>query len=92
MDASGESLVTVFEAENRVEFETARILLQGAGIECFVVGEETQDLFGLGRLLAGPARIQVRAEDEAEAMMVLEEMEQDVPQALEDEESPEREV
>jgi hypothetical protein len=87
MNESAESLVTVFETGNRIEFETAKILLRDAGIEFFTVGEEVQDLIALGRIgtgqnpVTGPTRIQVRAEDEAEARRILEEMDRTAPEA-----------
>jgi len=87
MDESGQTLVTVFASGSRIETETARILLREAGIECFTVGDEMQDLFALGRIgsgvnpVTGPTRIQVRAEDEADALSVLDEMERDEPES-----------
>jgi hypothetical protein len=97
MSTSGESLVTVFASGNRIGFETAKILLRDAGIEFFSLGDGVQEFIGLGglgtggNLATGPMKIQVRAEDEAEAMMVLEEMEQDVPEALEQDDDVEGE-
>lgn len=72
-----ESLVTVFAAGSRVNFEMAKALLQEAGIEHFTAGEEVQDFFALGRLgtgtnpLTGPSRLQVRSKDAEEAKRIL---------------------
>jgi len=86
MSEPGESLATVFESGNRIETETAKILLRDAGIEFFTLGDEVQDIIGLGglgtgvNLATGPMRIQVRAEDDADALRVLDEMDRAEPE------------
>jgi hypothetical protein len=73
-------LVTVFAAADAGVIAVAKSLLEGEEIDFFVRGEGLQDLFGFGRLMGfnpvpGAAQFCVRAEDEARARALLEDLE-----------------
>ena len=70
-------LVTVFESGDIALLALAKAALEEAGIRYVVQSEDTQDLFGLGRLFSGynavtgPPRIRVTAEDAERARPLL---------------------
>lgn len=61
-------LVTVAEFRETAEAEMAKLRLHSAGIDCFLVGENTAQLYGTG---LGGLQLQVNPEDEADARAVL---------------------
>jgi len=63
-----EGLVTVGRFESPVEAQMAKGMLESVGVECFMVGENANNL------MAGAfrVRVQVRVEDEAVAREMLE--------------------
>ena len=63
-----ENLVTVATFPDPAEASLARTALEGAGILCFLQGENANTMIPV----AFTARLQVRAEDEAAARYVLE--------------------
>jgi hypothetical protein len=62
-----EGLVTVARFESPVEAQLAKGLLESFGMECFLVGENANNLIQS----AFRVRLQVRLEDEAEARRLL---------------------
>jgi Putative prokaryotic signal transducing protein len=62
-----EGLATVGRFESPVEAQIAKGMLESAGVECFLVGENVNNLLGA----AFRVRLQVRVEDEAEARELL---------------------
>jgi hypothetical protein len=62
-----EGLATVRRFESPVEAQIAKGMLESAGVECFLVGENVNNLLGA----AFRVRLQVRVEDEAEARELL---------------------
>jgi hypothetical protein len=62
-----EGLVTVARFESPVEAQIAKGMLESAGVECFLVGENVNNLLQA----AFRVRLQVRAEDEAAARELL---------------------
>ena len=66
-------LITVFESNNRASVATAKSLLDSAGIEYYVKGEDVQSLIGLGAIDGVPA-IQVAEEDAEDARKILAEL------------------
>jgi hypothetical protein len=62
-----EGLVIVGRFENPVEAQMAKGMLESAGIECFLVGENVNNLLAA----AFRVRLQVRVEDEAAARELL---------------------
>jgi hypothetical protein len=69
-------LVAVLATGDAALIALAKSLLEGEHIEYFVKGEGLQDLFGLGRVTSysyamGPAEFWVRADDEARARELL---------------------
>jgi len=85
-------LVTVFGASSPVESAIAESILRSAGVDFLSRGGYVQDLFGLGRfpgginLIVGPIEIQVRSEDAADAMALLESVRTGMPGPDDDEE------
>jgi len=79
--------VTVFESSDPAALAVAKSLLEGAGIYFFAAGEALQDLFGAGTFgtgfnpIAGPVRIQVAAEDAADAKALLIDLDPDAGDA-----------
>jgi len=73
-------LVTVFESSDVTLMALAKAALDEAGIRYVAQSEETQDLFGVGRLgsgynaITGPPRIRVTAEEAERAREVLREL------------------
>jgi len=73
-------LVTVFESSDVTLLALAKAALDEAGIRYVAQSEDTQDLFGLGRLfsgynaITGPPRIRVTAEEAERAREVLREV------------------
>lgn len=69
----------VLETSDLVAINLAEGILESAEIPYLARGEQIQDLFGLGRLvpvnpISGPVVIMVRADDESEARLLLEEL------------------
>lgn len=70
-------LVTVFASGDPTRVAVAKLVLQSEGIPFISMGEGVQDLFGVGRLfgglnlVTGPVRIQVREQDAALALQLL---------------------
>ena len=62
-----EGLVIVGRFEDPVEAQMAKGMLESAGVECFLVGENVNNLLGA----AFRVRLQVRVEDEAAARELL---------------------
>lgn len=62
-----EGLVTVGRFESPIEAQIARGLLESSGIECFMVGENANQLLAS----AFRVRLQVRIEEEDEALDLL---------------------
>jgi hypothetical protein len=63
-----EGLVVVGRFEDPVEAQMAKGMLESAGVECFLVGENVNNLLQA----AFRVRLQVRVEDEAAARELLE--------------------
>jgi hypothetical protein len=63
-----EGLVTVGRFEDPTEAQLARGMLESAGVECFLVGENVNQLLPA----AFRVRLQVRIEDEAAARELME--------------------
>jgi hypothetical protein len=63
-----EGLVTVARFESPVEAQIAKGLLESSGVECFLVGENANNLIQS----AFRVRLQVREDDEAVARELLE--------------------
>jgi hypothetical protein len=76
-DRADITLVTVFRSSDLTVLAIAKSILAAVAIEFIAKGEVVQDLVGWGRfpsgmnLVAGPEEIQVRAEDERDARMLL---------------------
>jgi hypothetical protein len=66
-DAVPDGMVTVGRFEDPVEAQMARGMLESAGVECLLVGENVNNLLPS----AFRVRVQVRAEDEAAARELL---------------------
>ena len=66
--APAEGLVVVGRFEDPVEAQMAKGMLESAGVECFLVGENVNNLLQA----AFRVRLQVRVEDEAAARELLE--------------------
>jgi hypothetical protein len=62
-----EGLATVARFEDPLEAQMAKGMLESAGVECFMVGENVNNLLGA----AFRVRVQVRAEDAALARQLL---------------------
>ena len=62
-----EGMVTVGRFENPVEAQMAKGLLESSGVECFLVGENANNLIQS----AFRVRLQVREEDETAARELL---------------------
>ena len=69
MAEESETLVTVGQFRETAEAELARGRLDSAGIESFLVGENTAMLYGTG---LGGLLLQVSPKDEADARSLLE--------------------
>jgi hypothetical protein len=73
-------LVTVVSSGDSGLVAVAKSLLQAAGIQFLVRGEDVQDLFGVGRvfggfnIITGATQLQVRSEDADDARLVLEDL------------------
>lgn len=67
-------LVTVLETGNKVIIAIAKSLLEDAGIKYFVKGEVIQDLFALGSIGLGYAKVQVRRENAEDAKNLLKDL------------------
>ncbi|MFH0772345.1 MAG: DUF2007 domain-containing protein [Candidatus Omnitrophota bacterium] len=65
--------VTILETGDRASIATAKSLLDSAGIEYYVKGEDVQSLIGLGAIDGVPA-IQVAEEDADEAKEILKDL------------------
>lgn len=66
-------LITVFASQNNVLIAMAKSLLEDAGIEYFVKGEDLHSLLNYGDVI-GPTEIQVANEDAEDAKKILEEL------------------
>lgn len=66
-------LVTIFTTSNRSSIATAKSLLQSAGIQYYVKGEDVQSLIGFGAI-DGVPEIQVAEEDAEEAREILKDL------------------
>jgi len=72
--------VTVFVTGDQSKLLVAKSILDEAGIEYFIRGENIQDLFGWGRigsgynLIVGPVQLQVLRSSENEAKSLLNEL------------------
>ena len=73
--APPEGLVTVARFESPVEAQMAKGLLESSGVECFLVGENANNLIQS----AFRVRLQVREEDEAAARELLAQAAGEVP-------------
>jgi hypothetical protein len=62
-----EGMVTVARFESPVEAQMAKGMLESAGVECFLVGENVNNLLQA----AFRVRLQVRVEDEAAARELI---------------------
>ena len=62
-----EGMVTVGRFESPVEAQLAKAMLEAAGVECFLVGENANNLIQA----AFRVRLQVRLEDETAARELL---------------------
>lgn len=84
-------LVKVWETGNPALIALIESVLDDAGIDYSTSSENLQDLFGLGRFgsnynyLIGPVKFFVRAEDEDEALKLIEQMRAGAPADLSDE-------
>lgn len=67
-----DQLVTIATFFDFAEVHFVRGLLESAGVECFLNGEHGARMAGLLAPLTGGVRLQVRAEDEARARLLLE--------------------
>lgn len=63
--------VTILATGSRASLATAKSLLESAGIEYYVKGEDVQSLIGLGAI-DGVPEIQVAEEDAEDARKILE--------------------
>jgi hypothetical protein len=70
-----EGLVTVGRFSDPVEAQLAKGMLESAGVECFLVGENVNNLLQA----AFRVRLQVRVEDEAAARELIAETAADEP-------------
>ena len=74
-------LVTVFASGDSGLMAIAKSLLRSADVPFLVQGELVQDLFGIGRVvggfnpITGPMRLRVRADDAADARLLLADLE-----------------
>ena len=66
--------VTILATSNRVSIATAKSLLESAGIEYYVKGEDVQSMIGFGAI-DGVPEIQVSDEDAEDARKILEGLE-----------------
>lgn len=64
-------LITILETGDRASLATAKSLLDSAGIEYYVKGEDVQSLIGFGAI-DGVPEIQVAEEDAEDAKKILE--------------------
>jgi hypothetical protein len=62
-----DGLVTVGRFESPVEAQIAKGMLESVGVECFLVGENVNNLLGA----AFRVRLQVRAEDEETSLRLM---------------------
>jgi hypothetical protein len=75
------NLVTVLSSGDSGLMAVAKSILASAQIRCLVEGEGVQDLFGIGRVvggfnpITGPMRLRVRADDAADARLLLADLE-----------------
>jgi hypothetical protein len=74
--------VTVFETSNPAVLAVAKSLLESAEIPFYAAGENIQSLFGLGTYggfnpITGPVRIEVSADDAADAKALLSDLDPD---------------
>ncbi|HEX9200934.1 MAG TPA: DUF2007 domain-containing protein [Acidobacteriaceae bacterium] len=76
-----EGMVTVGRFESPVEAQIAKGMLESSGVECFLVGENVNNLLQA----AFRVRLQVRAEDEAEAREMMAQSGSEEPAAVPDE-------
>lgn len=80
-----EKFVTVLRACSAGQVAVAKSILDEAGIHYIAKGEGVQDLFGVGRMgggynyVTGPVEIQVRKNDESEALDLLKPVEHSPP-------------
>ena len=71
-------LVTVLKTGDLATIKVVKSLLEAEGIPCMLQGEGLQDLWGFGRagtgfnVAAGPVQVQVRPQDAAAALELLE--------------------
>jgi hypothetical protein len=71
-------LVTVLKTSDLAMTKVVKSLLEAEGIPCLLQGEGLQDLWGLGRagtgfnVAAGPVQVQVRPQDAAAALELIE--------------------
>jgi hypothetical protein len=79
-DPTPVQLVTVYRTGDAALIPLIKSILDQAGIEYAVKGEQLQDLFGVGRagadynVIVGPAEFEVRAEDESQTRELLSEL------------------
>lgn len=62
-----EEFVTVMEFIEPIEAQMAKSVLESAGVECFLLGENTNSLLSA----AFYAQLQVHKKDEADALKIL---------------------
>ena len=70
-----EGLVTIARFESPIETQIAKGVLESSGIDCFLVGENVNNLLNA----AFRVRLQVRTEDESAARELLGSAEPDSP-------------
>ena len=66
--------VTILETSDRALMATAKSLLESAGIEYYVKGEDVQSMIGFGAIDGVPG-MQVAEEDAEDAKKILERLE-----------------
>jgi hypothetical protein len=77
-EAEWVDLVTVLKTSDLATTKVVKSLLEAEGIPCLLQGEGLQDLWGLGRagtgfnVAAGPVQVQVRPQDAAVALELIE--------------------
>jgi Putative prokaryotic signal transducing protein len=76
-DTAPDGMVTVGRFEDPVEAQMARGMLESARVECFLVGENVNNLLPS----AFRVRVQVRAQDEAAVRELLEQAEDEAGRA-----------
>lgn len=76
-----DEFVTVREFIEPVEAQMAKSVLESAGVECFLLGENTNSLLGAAFF----AQLQVHKKDEADALEILDSSAEDVKKVAGDE-------